>query len=250
VKRPIAGLLVCLLVAAGCGGSRPEPGLDMADQPALTAAPEAEVRVPEREPYRMVVGDVLVIKFFYYPEHNVEVTVRPDGRVTIPLVGEVMAAGMKPTDLETVIRSRYAEVVAEPEVAVIVAEFADQTIFVFGEVQKPGAYPLAGSMTLLDALARAGGVAETGKAGSVILMRRTDTGDYSGRKVDLNAVLGTEAVESTPLMPRDVIYVPKTAIAKVDLFVSQFFRELSPAWLFYLYGHQVLTREGRVIIGQ
>jgi protein involved in polysaccharide export with SLBB domain len=166
------------------------------------------------------------------------------------LVGEVMAAGMKPTDLETVIRSRYAEVVAEPEVAVIVAEFADQTIFVFGEVQKPGAYPLAGSMTLLDALARAGGVAETGKAGSVILMRRTDTGDYSGRKVDLNAVLGTEAVESTPLMPRDVIYVPKTAIAKVDLFVSQFFRELSPAWLFYLYGHQVLTREGRVIIGQ
>jgi hypothetical protein len=51
-------------------------------------------------------------------------------------------------------------------------------------------------------------------------------------------------------MPRDVIYVPKTAIAKVDLFVSQFFRELSPAWLFYLYGHQVLTREGRVIIGQ
>jgi polysaccharide export outer membrane protein len=168
--------------------------------------------------------------------------------VTIPLLGEVMVEGMKPTELEAIVRARYAEAVAEPEVAVIVSQFADQTVFVFGEVKRPGAYPLQGSMTVVDAVARAGGIAVTGNAGSVILMRRNGAEEYSGRKVDLDAVISEEGTERIHLMPSDVIFVPMTAIAKVDLFVEQYFKNLSPALLFYLYVNDVATREGSVII--
>ena len=215
----------------------------------LVGPEEAPVGVPERESYKMVIGDFLRIKFFYYPQHDVDVTVRPDGMVSIPLVGEVVAEGMEPSELEGIIRARYAEVLAAPDVTVIVAEFANQTFVVFGEVEKPGAYPLDGSMTLVDAVARAGGLKVTGRAGSVILMRRTPTGEYSGQKVDLDAILKAEVSDMIPLQARDVVYVPMTTIAKVDVFVDQFFQQLSPAWLFYLYGHQVLTSGGKFVIG-
>jgi polysaccharide export outer membrane protein len=196
------------------------------------------------------VGDVLSITFFYYPRYNVLVTVRPDGMVTVPLLGEVRAEGVRPAELESLIRSRYAEVVAEPEVAVIVAEFADQRVFVFGEVNKPGMYPLMGAMTLIDAIAQAGGIATTGKSGSVILMRRSETGEYAGQKVDIASVLESENSQSIRLMPIDIVYVPMKAIAKVDLFVEQFFKDLTPAMLFYMYGRDIVTKDGEVIIGR
>ncbi|MFH1313600.1 MAG: polysaccharide biosynthesis/export family protein [Candidatus Eisenbacteria bacterium] len=243
MKQSIAILLACLALAAGCGGSKPEPVLD-----APVERAEIEVGVLEREPYTIVAGDVLTLRFFYYPQHNVEVMVRPDGIVTIPLVGEVMAEGMKPLEIEAIVRARYAEILAEPEVTVLVSEFADQTVFVLGEVSKPGAYPLKGSMTLVDAIARAGGFTVNGKAGSVILMRRNGSGEYSGRKVDLNSVISAEGTERIHLMARDVVFVPMTAIAKVDLFVEQYFKKLSPALLFYLYGYDVWARKGGVIV--
>jgi polysaccharide export outer membrane protein len=236
------------VLAAGCGGSKPEPVIDAAAEPAPMEEAEATIRMPEREPYTIVAGDALIVRFFYYPQHNVDVVVRPDGMVSIPLVGEVMAEGMRPSALEAIIRERYAEVIAEPEVSVMIHEFGDQSVFVFGEVNKPGAYPLQGSMTLVDAIARAGGLATTGNAGNVILMRRGALGEYSGRKVDLKAIIDPEGTERIHLQPRDVIYVPMTAIAKVDLFVEQYFKNLSPALLFYLYGHDVVTKEGNLIV--
>jgi protein involved in polysaccharide export with SLBB domain len=250
VKQPIAGLLICLILIVGCGGSRPEPALDATADAEAPGPVEPRIEVPEGASYVIGVGDVLRIDFFYYPQYNVDATVRPDGVVSIPLVGEIMARGMKPSEVEDIIRARYAQVVAEPEVTVMVIEFADQTVFVFGQVEKPGAYPLSGRMTLLDAVAGAGGIRETGKSGSVILMRRTGTGEYIGRRVDLKATLAAETAATIPLEARDVVYVPMTTIAKVDVFVDQFFRQLSPGWLFYLYGHQALTREGRFVIGE
>lgn len=241
VKTAAFGLIAILLVTAGCGGPKPEPVLDVAQ--------EGRIWLPEREPYRMAVGDELSVTFFYYSHYNVNITVRPDGMVTVPLVGELMAEGRRPKELEDVIRVRYAEVLAEPEVSVIVRDFAGQSVFVFGEVGNPGVMPLKGNMTMVDAIAQAGGVARTGRKDSIVLMRKTGAGGFTGTRVDFEEILKSDSGENIYLKPSDVIYVPMSTIAKVDLFVEQFFKELNPAWQFYIHGRESVNPEGEYIIG-
>lgn len=241
MRIAIIALATSAVFVLACGGAKPEPDLD------ATAGPE--IVIPDREPYRLAVGDLIRIDFFYYPEYDVTLAVRPDGAITVPLVGEVVVEGMKPTDLEEIVRQRYSEVIAEPEVSVIVMEFADQRVFVFGEVGSPGSFSLQGAMTLVDAIADAGGILDSGQAKSVILMRRDETGRYAGRSINVKAFLESEESEAIYLMPRDIIYVPMTTIARVDVFVDQFFTKLSPAWLFYIYGTRALKTEGDFSIG-
>ena len=241
MKTVTLGLIATLAVAVGCGGPKPEPNLDVAE--------ETRIWVPEREPYRLTVGDDLSVRFFYYSHYNVNATVRPDGMITVPLVGELKAEGKRPKELEDIIRTRYAEVLAEPEVSVIVNNFAGQSVFVFGEVQHPGVLPLKASMTMVDAIAQAGGVARTGRKDSIVLMRKTAAGGFNGTRVDFEKILESDSGENIYLEPSDVIYVPMSTIAKVDLFVEQFFQELNPAWQFYIHGRESINPEGEYIIG-
>ncbi len=235
-------MLLLVVGIAGCAGSKAEPEID--------AGQLIKISIPERPPYTIACGDLLSIKFFYYPSYDVNVRVRPDGMVTVPLLGEVKAEGMRPAELESLIRARYAQVLAEPEVSVIVMEFADQRIFVFGEVKQPGAYDLRGSMTVLDAIARAGGTTNFGRKDSIILIRKSEDGTFKGARINLEKILEEGGTGNLYLMPRDVIYVPMTYIAKVDVFVDQFFSRLSPALYFYIAGHEVFSPEGRFWLGR
>jgi protein involved in polysaccharide export with SLBB domain len=246
-------VLICLLAvvtAAGCGGSgaKPQTGLNTAD-PGEEGTWE-DVWLPEATPYRMTVGDALTIKFFYYPLYDFSTLVRPDGMVSIPLMGEVKAAGMKPSDLEKMIRDRYTEIVAEPEVSVLVTEFGNQRVFVFGEVQVPGPYPLVGNMTVLDALVAAGGPKDAAHNSDVVLMRKSPDGRYVARTVDIEAKIRGRDDEIVYLAPSDIVYVPLSAIGKLDRFVDQFFNKLSPAWRFYIMGRDVVDPERQTIISQ
>jgi polysaccharide export outer membrane protein len=252
VKRAIGAVLVMMIAVVGCGGSKPEPVVDVTSEAEIDlpepVASEAEITLPERVPYTLSVGDLLTIKFFYYPSYDLNVYVRPDGAVTVPLLGEVFVEGMKPSELEDMIRARYSEVLAEPEVSVIVLEFPQPRAFVFGEVLSPGAVFLKGSMTIVDAIAAAGGPRDTAKMGSVVLIRRTNDGKYVGSRVNIKSILGSEDGENLYLMASDVVYVPRSTIAKVDLFVEQFFSRITPAWIFYIYGDRVLNAAGEDII--
>jgi protein involved in polysaccharide export with SLBB domain len=245
-------LFLCLLVlalGAGCGGSKARPEADIA---AVGAAGGSEPtwELPEPEPYRMTPGDVLNVKFFYYSPYDFSVVVRPDGMVTIPLMGDVKAAGVRPAELEALIRERYKDVLAEPEVAVMVMEFANQRFFVFGEVGDPGAYPLLGRMTVLDAIAQAGDVTPTGRRDDVILMRKTPDGRYAAQVVDVEAKIEGKDSDALYLLPADIVYVPMTTIGKVDEFVDLFFTKLTPAWRFYLTGQAVLDPTGEFLINR
>ena len=246
-------LLLCLLamvLAAGCGGSgaKPQTGLDRGDSSGETA--REDVWLPDAQPYRMTVGDAMYIKFFYYPLYDFSAVVRPDGMVTIPLMGEVKAAGMKPSELETLIREYYGKVVTEPEISVLVTEFGNQRVFVFGEVNDPGPYPLLGDMTVLDAVVAAGGVRPSSDRSSVVLMRKSPAGRYVARTVDVEAKLRGRDSEIVYLAPSDIVYVPMSAIGKLDQFVDQFFNNLSPAWRFYILGRGVIDPQGNTIISQ
>lgn len=232
-------ILVAIGILVGCGGKPQAP-------PMLTE--ENPIVLPERPVYKIGVGDILLIKFFYYPNYDIDVTVRPDGMVTIPLVGEVKAEGMTPLELEQVIRAKYAEILVEPEVSVIVRYFAQQRVFVFGEVRNPGAIAYSGAMTIIDAIASAGGHSTSAKLGSVILMRRQPDGNYVGSRLNLQAMLEGKEPKITYLMPQDIVYVPMSNIAKVNVFVEQFFARITPAWLFMIYGREAIERTGNLII--
>ena len=116
VRLPVLLLVSVALALCACGAPKPEVEQDIsaedeapveAEEPAVADSVETpvvpEIVVPERDPYRLAVGDFLGVKFFYYPAYNISLVVRPDGYVTVPLVGEVHAEGMKPSELEDVI---------------------------------------------------------------------------------------------------------------------------------------------------
>ena len=258
-------LLAALVAVCGCGAPKPPPQEDITaaeDGPeealsegeafADTTAGGAglEVKIPERPAYRLVVGDRISVRFFYYPAYDIALLVRPDGMLTIPLVGTIQAEGMTPSDIEGIVRAKYAEVLAEPEVSVIVSEFADQRVFVFGEVNNPGAFELKGSSTVLDAVAAAGGITYNGRSDSVILIRQAPDGMFAGTRVNLQSLLAGRSSEDVLLNAGDVIYVPMTFIAKVNVFVDQFFAKLSPTWYFFISGREVLNPEGKFLIGR
>lgn len=232
-------IVVAIGLLLGCGGRTQAPVVSRVENPIV---------LPERPVYKIAVGDILLIKFFYYPNYDIDVTVRPDGMVTIPLVGEVQAEGMTPSELEQVIRSKYAKILVEPEVSVIVRYFAQQRIFVFGEVRSPGAIPYSGAMTIVDAIASAGGHSTSAKLSSVILMRRQPDGKYVGSRLNLQAMLEGKEPDIAYLMPQDIVYVPMSNIAKVNVFVEQFFARITPAWLFLIYGREAIERTGNLII--
>jgi len=250
VTRLVFLCLLAVFLGANCGGSGAKPQADLAPGGSEGEVAQEEIWLPESQPYRITLGDALSIQFFYYAHYNFIAVVRPDGMVTIPLMGEVKAVGMRPVELEQLIRAHYTEVVAEPEVAVLVTEFANQRVFVFGEVGQPGGYPLMGEMTVLDAVAVAGGIQKGGGGNSVILMRKSPNGRYAARKIDLDAKIRGRDSEIVYLAPADIVYVPLSAIGKVDKFVDQFFLKLSPAWRFYILGRNVIDSEGQTLISE
>ncbi len=193
---------------------------------ALTAPPESG---PPPRDYRVQVGDALDIKLFYHPELNESVTVRPDGRISLQLVHEVQAAGLTPEQLRQHLRDKYAGQISQPEIAVIVRSFTAQKVYVDGEVGKPGLVPLAGPMTVLQSLAMAGGLKDTARTGEVILIRRGPENRPSTVVVNVEkAIDGTDLSQDLALQPADIVFVPKSAIANVNVWVDQYIRKNIP----------------------
>ena len=188
----------------------------------------AASRVPGPE-YRIQVGDRLEIKFFYIPELNEQVIVRPDGRISLQLIPEIVAANLTLATLAKQLTERYAADLNQPQVAVIVREFGMQRVFVDGEVGSPGMVPILGPMTALQAISQAGGMKDTARSTEVIVIRR-GTGDAPvALRVDLKKARdGRNLAQDITLAPLDIIYVPRSRIADVNLFVDQYIRKVLP----------------------
>lgn len=107
--------------------------------------------------YRIRAGDLLDVKFFYNSELNEQVTVRPDGRISLQLANDLMAGGLTPAELTEQLKKKYASEIDNPEITVIVRSFSYQRIFVDGEVYKGGLILLVGQMTVLQSITQAGG---------------------------------------------------------------------------------------------
>jgi protein involved in polysaccharide export with SLBB domain len=189
----------------------------------------AESKVEAKKDYLLQIGDVLEIKFYYDSKLNETVIIRPDGKISLQLIGELTASDQTPQDLNTLIQTKYGKFLKNPEVTVIVREFGGQKVYVGGEVMMPGVIPLKGNMTTLQAILIAGGFKETAHRGSIIVISRGPEDTSVTRKIDLRDVISGKADgEEVYVRPFDVIYVHKTLIAEVDKFVDQYIKKVIP----------------------
>lgn len=182
---------------------------------------------PEESEYLIQAGDNLDIKFPFNPEMNENITVRPDGRIALPLIEEVMAASTTPAALGQSITNRYRKTLKRPEATVLVKGFAGQKVFVGGEVNTPGLITMPGKITVLQALFQAGGVKNTAAMDSVVVLR--DSGEAAPQFFTIK--LGDTMLHGAGdmvLTPYDVVFVPKSTIARLNQFVEQYIDKLLP----------------------
>jgi polysaccharide export outer membrane protein len=178
------------------------------------AAPTAQSEPPAagaQSNANYVIGDddVLSISVWKEPDLSRSVTVRTDGKISLPLVGELQAAGRTPSQLEQDITVALRTYISEPQVAVIVQQTNSLKFNILGEVTKPGSYPLTSGTTIVDAIATAGGFRDFAKKKSIYVLRP----DSSGNDVRINFnydqyIKGKNAALNIFLKPHDTIIVP------------------------------------------
>lgn len=195
------GGLACLLLLAACTTL---PASNQA--PAVAAHPEAVAS------YHIGVDDQLQVTVWQNPELSVNVPVRPDGKITVPLIGDVQAGGQTPTEVSTEIQDKLKSFVRDPQVAVIVTQLRSHEyltrVSVTGAVQRPVSAPYHQGMTVLDAILAAGGVNVFAAADNTVLYRKVD-GTTKAYRVRLDKILQAgDLATNYPLQPGDVITVP------------------------------------------
>jgi polysaccharide export outer membrane protein len=178
-------------------------------QPAATDTPPP--RVSDVNPKSYIIGteDLLTINVWKEPEISKMVPVRPDGMISLPLVGEIQATGLTPVQLQDQITSSLKKLMADPQVTVIVSEVHSLTFNVVGQVNRPGYFPLTRRMTVLDAIAMAGGFRDFAKEKKIYVLRTT----ADGKQVRLpfnykNIIKGKHNEQNIELQPRDTLVVP------------------------------------------
>jgi polysaccharide export outer membrane protein len=171
-------------------------------------APAAAVKAHD-DSYIIGVDDVLAISVWKEPDISRTVPVRSDGKISLPLAGEVAASGETPRQLEQQISSKLQSYISEPEVTVIVQEIRSQKFNILGMVSKPGSYLLTNSATVLDAIALAGGFRDFAKQKSIYVLRKSQNGEESRIPFNYKDVIkGKSPEQNIKLQPGDTIVVP------------------------------------------
>ena len=153
--------------------------------------------------------DVLAINVWKEPDVSRSVPVRSDGKISLPLVGELTAGGQTPLQLEQEITRRLANYISEPEVTVIVQDSKSQRINILGMVVRPGTYMLTGSATILDAIAMAGGFRDFAKQKEIYVLRANADGTEKRLTFNYKEVIkGKNPEQNIRLLPRDTVVVP------------------------------------------
>jgi polysaccharide export outer membrane protein len=162
-----------LLSTASAQDATRRRNLDAGPKPAQTARPNAAERNAD---YRLAPGDKLRVDVYKDQQLSQSLQVRPDGKITLPLVGDVAAAGRTPTELRDAIAAALKDYIADPVVTVIVLETAPQVVYLMGEVNKPGTIQVPGRLSIVQALAMAGGFTDFANKKDIRILRKASTG--------------------------------------------------------------------------
>jgi polysaccharide export outer membrane protein len=212
-------LLTALLTVASWAGAQStvaknsEAGVAPANAvnvPSRTAvpAPGEALRVPRE--FRIGSGDILAIDVYKEPDaSSPTVPVRPDGKISAPMIGEVQAAGLSPSELEVALAEKYREFIRGPRITVIVKEINSMKVYVIGEVKKEGPIRFQAPITVLQALAEAGGVTDYAKRRKIYILR-TEQDHRVILPFDYDAVVrGGKVGDNIALVSGDTVVVPR-----------------------------------------
>ena len=210
----LAGLLLMLTIF-GCASVNP-------------AVTREEMAAEPLTDQVLSAGDVVEIKFLYNQDMNDTQRVRPDGMIRMPLIGEVKAQGKSPDALAKELTALYKDELRKPVVTVTAKTLRNNKVYVGGEVNKPGDIEIPGRLTALEAIGQAGGFRGDSAEPSTVVIIRTRKGKHYGTAINLAEALSGKEMEPFYLRPGDVVYVPKTTIAKVNQWVDQHINRVIP----------------------
>lgn len=210
----------CVILGASCAARTPVQAPELATSPLPLSDPVS---------YALQIGDELAIKFWGIPELDQDLVIRPDGRISLPFIDEVQAAGLTPAQLDDDLTRLYAGELKNPQITIIVRQALGHRVFVGGEVAQQGPVPIVGELTLLQAVQQAGGFLPSARRRQVLLIRTATDGTRLARSLDIRPALSGERPDFDPrLQTADIVFVPRTKISNVDLFVEQYINRLVP----------------------
>jgi protein involved in polysaccharide export with SLBB domain len=216
--------MLLLVLLWGCGAPINVKPLATEEIPLLQSA-----GARSDEKYVIVPDDTLQIRYVFHPDMNQEAVVQPDGKITAALAGQVTAAGLTTDRLEELLKKRTSDQLRDPEVVVNIVKFAERSVYIGGEVAKPGMVPYRRGLTPLQAVIASGGFLDSARADSVVLIRGGESpNDIVSRKLNLKESVNESVKEPLFLAPHDVVYVPKTGISEANLWVRQHITDLLP----------------------
>jgi polysaccharide export outer membrane protein len=180
-----------------------------AEQPAADDTHPARVADVNLKSYVIGTEDILTINVWKESEISRTVAVRPDGMISLPLVGEIKATGLTPVQLQDQISNSLKKLMADPQVTVIVGEVHSLTFNIVGQALKPGYYPLTRRMTVLDAIALSGGFRDFAKDKKIYVLRTSADGKQVRLRFNYRDVIkGKHPEQNIELQPRDTVVVP------------------------------------------
>lgn len=201
-SKPGRLLLLPLLLAGSLALAQAEPSEGKAAEKPVKAATDDPT-------YVIGALDVVNISVWKEPELSAEVPVRPDGKISLPLLDDVQAAGLKPMKLAEAITESLRKYVSEPRVTVVVTQVNSKRYYILGEVGRPGAFPLLPRMTVLQALSSAGGFSQFANLRNIYVLRQAEDGKQVKMPFNYRDVLrGNRPEQNILLEPGDTIIVP------------------------------------------
>ena len=209
--RTGAGFFFTLLMAVGAWAAEPAT-----QTPAPPTASTSALPRPAVDTYHIGVDDMVQVSVWHNPDLSVTVPVRPDGNISVPLIGDVRAGGRTPEDVAADVKQRLTTYLRDPQVAVILTELRSHEylsrVRVTGAVHQPVSIPYRQGMTVLDAVLAAGGTTEFANGDRTSLYRRQDGGGVQPYDIKLDRIMKKGELQSNiPVQPGDIITVPERA---------------------------------------
>lgn len=228
IKKSIAKslLIIIILLISGCAAKQnykhiPPYTESAIAEPGKVSTNKTQSIKPVKKEYRIQEGDALLISVWRENDLKEEVIVRPDGRISFPLAGDVPAVGVTFVELKSEITKRLMEYLKDPVVSISLVKSGSSKVIVLGEVTIPGVYPVTGKMTILEAVALAEGFTEDAVASSVIHVREGPDGP-EGTRLDLSEVLNkARGNHNIALQSEDIVYVPRSFIGDVNYYARK-----------------------------
>jgi polysaccharide export outer membrane protein len=193
---------LCVVALTVVGVAQAPKADDKQAKSAAATKSEASANASDRA-YVIGVEDVIMVNVWHEPEMSRALTVRPDGKISLPLAGEFQAAGVTAADLEDSIAKKLTSLIQNPQVTVIVQEIKSKRFNIMGEVNRPGTYPLQPDMTIIDAVALAGGLRDFAKPKKMYVLRGS-----SKIPVNYKEVIGGKLGGNLKLESKDTVVVP------------------------------------------